>query len=50
MNEQLDGVAALPCWGADEPENEYNLPSFSAYPQVTHERPPTDVGLACRTR
>ena len=32
MKEQLEGVAALPVWGQAAPANDFNLPSFSAYP------------------
>lgn len=31
---ELSSVPALAAWRAAEPENKYNLPSFSAYPQA----------------
>ena len=31
---ELSSVPALAAWQAAEPENKYNLPSFSAYPQA----------------
>lgn len=32
VREQMAGVGQLAVWAAAEPDNEYNLPSFSAYP------------------
>ncbi len=31
---ELSSVPGLAAWQAAEPENKYNLPSFSAYPQA----------------
>lgn len=34
LREELSLVPSLAAWRAAEPENKYNLPSFSAYPQA----------------